>query len=106
MKNIYSLESKGINKEDFVLDIVYASDKTGTYLNYIEESKIEDEFLLRVFGLDRLDYNNNASADGYFDFVEDITIDPEQGNIIFTKVQPFGSYLADKLDNEQKFVDK
>ena len=106
MKNIYSLGVRGISKEDFVMDIVYASDKTSTYLNYIDESKIKDKILLNVFDLDRLDFNDNVSSDGYFDFVEGITIDSEQGNIIFTKVEPFGKYLESKLDNEQEFVNK
>ena len=39
------------------------------------------------------------AGDGFFDYVEGITIDSETGRVIFTSVEPFGKYLFDKLDN-------
>ena len=46
------------------------------------------------------DIQNNkdgSKGDGIFDFVNGITIRPETGRIIFTKVQPFGSYMQKVL---------
>ena len=55
--------------------------------------------LIRLFNFDRLNYNNDPQnkGDGFFDFVPQITVIPENGMIIFTKVEPFGSYLFETL---------
>ncbi|GIS27988.1 MAG: hypothetical protein CM15mP129_01850 [Chloroflexota bacterium] len=49
--------------------------------------------------MDRLNYNNDPqyNGDGFFDFVENLTVIPQTGKIIFTKVEPFGSYLFERL---------
>jgi cell surface protein SprA len=40
-----------------------------------------------------------------FDFVQGITVDAQNGRVIFTKAQPFGSYLQNVLgSNDPKFV--
>ncbi|MDX1328661.1 MAG: cell surface protein SprA, partial [Arenibacter sp.] len=55
----------------------------------------EERILLEVFNLDRLNNYNDIQpgGDGFFDYVPGITIDPQSGNIIFTKVEPFGEFL-------------
>ena len=89
-----------VQKEKFRLNILYQSDTTGTYVNYLSEGNVKDEILLRVMNLDRLDQNNEAHPDGFFDFVEGYTILPENGRIIFPVVEPFGSYLREKIGND------
>ena len=51
--------------------------------------------------MDRLNFNNDpqAGGDGFFDYVPGITVMTENGKIIFNKVQPFGKYLFDILDD-------
>jgi len=44
-----------------------------------------------VLGADRLDNNNKAHANGYFDFVEGYTV--SNGRVFFPVSEPFGSYL-------------
>ena len=100
MKNVYSLGAYSVQKEKFRLNILYQSDTTGTYVNYLSEGNVKDEILLRVMNLDRLDQNNEAHPDGFFDFVEGYTILPENGRIIFPVVEPFGSYLREKIGND------
>lgn len=100
MKNIYSLGAYSIQKEKFRMDILYQSDTTGAYINYIPEGNIHDEILLRVMNLDRLNSQNEPYADGFFDFVEGYTVQPETGRIIFPVVQPFGSHLREKIGND------
>ena len=41
-------------------------------------------------------------GDGFFDYVSSpqITVIPQNGKIIFTKVEPFGRYLFDVLDDD------
>src|SRR5690606_29118554 len=62
---------------------------------------VKDQILLRVFHLDQLNFNNDPQqgGDGFFDYVPGITIDAENGRIIFTTVEPFGKHLFDKLNN-------
>jgi len=100
MKNIYSLEAYSVQKEKFQMNILYQSDTTGVYLNYLSEGAIKDSLLLRVMNLDRLDSRNERRPDGFFDFLPGYTIEPETGKIIFPVVQPFGSHLRAKIGND------
>ncbi|MDR2533627.1 MAG: cell surface protein SprA [Tannerellaceae bacterium] len=94
MKNVYELpEAYGLEKDRFRLDILYQNDTTGAYLNYISEGEIKDQILLKVMNLDRLDRRNEPYPDGFYDFVEGITVQPQMGRIVFPVVEPFGSHL-------------
>lgn len=99
MKNVYSLDAYSVEKERFRLNVLYQSDTTGTYINYIPEGNIKDSILLRVMNLDRLDLRNEPYPDGFYDFVEGVTVLPDNGRIIFPVVEPFGSYLKEKIGN-------
>ncbi|WP_297996722.1 cell surface protein SprA [uncultured Campylobacter sp.] len=94
MKNVYYLATS-VEKERFRLDIKYQSDTTGVYLTYIPETQVKDQPLIRVMGADRLDNNNKAHANGYFDFVEGYTI--SNGRVFLPKTQPFGKHLYNYL---------
>ncbi len=61
----------------------------------------KNAFLLDVFNLDRLNVYNDVQpgGDGFFDFYPGITVDAQGGRIIFTKVEPFGEYLFETLEN-------
>ncbi len=100
MKNIYSLGAYAVQKEKFRLDILYQSDTTGTYLNYLSEGAIKDSILLRVMNLDRLNSQDQPYPDGFYDFLEGYTILSENGRIIFPVVEPFGSHLRKKINND------
>ncbi len=100
MKNVYSLGAYSVQKEKFRLDILYQSDTTGTYVNYLPEGAIKDEILLRVMNLDRLDARNEPHPDGFFDFVEGYTVQSETGRIIFPVVEPFGEHLRKQINND------
>ena len=100
MKNVYSLGAYSVQKDKFRLNIMYQSDTTGTYVNYIPEGAIANQILLRVLNLDNLDSNNERHADGIFDFVEGYTVLADNGKIIFPCVEPFGSYLREKIGND------
>ncbi|HLS12645.1 MAG TPA: cell surface protein SprA [Flavobacteriaceae bacterium] len=112
MKNIYPLGAFDLEQEDFKLNIVYTDPSP---VNYIKPAPGTTEFpavplpedvaetpLLRVFNLDRLNFNNDPQqgGDGFFDFVPGITVDRENGAIIFTSVEPFGEYLFEKLRSD------
>lgn len=112
MKNIYPLGAFDLEQQDFKLNIVYTDPSP---VNYIKAATgnaqnpavplpedVAETPLLRVFNLDRLNFNNDPQqgGDGFFDFVPGITVDRENGAIIFTSVEPFGEYLFEKLRTE------
>lgn len=104
MKNIYSIDAGQVAQDGFILNAYYRDPKTGGKVNYLPDTPVKDQNLLKLFNWDRLNMNgdiqNNkdgSKGDGIFDFVNGITIRPETGRIIFTKVQPFGSYMQKVL---------
>ncbi len=106
MKNVYSLGAYQLSQESFKLDILYTDPSP---VNYISEvpgtplpSDVELTTLLQVFDLDKLNANNDPQqgGDGFFDFFPGITVNTENGSIYFTKVEPFGEYLFEKLRND------
>ncbi len=130
MKNIYDIGAFQLSQEDFKLNIFYTETSP---LNYITPTgmtafpnqgpnvdPIEQTTLLRLFNLDRLNFNNDPQigGDGFFDFVPGITVLTQNGKIIFTNAEPFGEYLFDRLslaaedydnentynENQQKYV--
>lgn len=117
MKNIYNTGAFQLTKEDFKLNIFYTETSPLNYItpvggsfgvdidgnpidaNTPEEKFIENTPLIRLFNSDKLNYNGDpqANGDGFFDFEPGITVIPQNGKIIFTKVEPFGNYLFEKL---------
>ena len=95
MKNVYALGAFQVSGTDFILDVLYRKDETGVPVNYIADNQADSSFsrkiLLRVLKMDNLDSRNEPHPDGRFDFIEGTTINPRDGRIFFTQVEPFGS---------------
>ncbi|WP_425222962.1 cell surface protein SprA [Psychroserpens sp.] len=119
MKNIYDTGAFQLEQDDFRLNIFYTEASPLNYIAPVEgtsfpvfennspfdtadDGAIIDTPLIRLFHLDRLNFNNDpqAGGDGFFDFVEGVTVLTQNGKIIFTKVEPFGRYLFDILDTD------
>lgn len=118
MKNIYDTGAFQLSEEDFKLNIFYTEASSVNYINPVEgttfptfdnntvyngdDSEINETPLIRLFHLDRLNYNNDLQekGDGFFDYVEGTTVLSQNGKIIFTKAEPFGRYLFDVLDDD------
>ena len=94
MKNVYYLSSN-VEKTKFRLDIKFQSDTTGVYVSYIPEQQTKDIILIKALGCDRLDNNNKAHPNGYFDFVEGYTV--SNGRVFFPTAEPFGKTLREFL---------
>ncbi len=101
MKNVYAIDAYRINRDNFMLDVMYANDEAGTALPYLPVSPIEKTPLLRVLNLDNLNSQNDAMPDGIFDFVEGVTVLASKGRIIFPVLEPFGSYLEKKIGSPE-----
>lgn len=100
MKNVYNIGGYQIQSSNFKLNIKYLSDTTGTQINYLPLPGLNDQSLLQVMNLDRLDSSQETNPDGFFDFVEGYTILPSQGKVIFPVAEPFGSWLRKKIGND------
>ncbi len=105
MKNIYQIPGAyQLDQQDFRFNILYSDPSP---LNYITPANaasplpvgVETTPLLKVFNVDKLNYNNDpqAGGDGFFDFIPGLTVDPQNGRLIFTSVEPFGKLLFEKL---------
>ena len=124
MKNIYDTGAFQLEREDFKLNIFYTEASPLNYISPVEgtpfpifenntpfdtsdDGEIIDTPLIRLFHLDRLNFNNDpqAGGDGFFDFVEGMTVLTKNGKIIFTKTEPFGRYLFDILDDDNNSID-
>lgn len=105
MKNIYQIPGGyQLEQEDFRFNIMYTDPSP---LNYITQApgvtplpaNVDQTPLLKVFNVDRLNYNNDPQegGDGFFDFLPGLTVDQQNGRLIFTTVEPYGKYLFEKL---------
>ena len=110
MKNVYNIGAFQLDQEDFVFNIVYTDPSPTNFITPAAEqgaasawpTGTEERILLNLFGLDRLNIYQDAQAegDGFFDFISGITVLPEQGQIIFPSIEPFGEYLFELLKKD------
>jgi cell surface protein SprA len=105
MKNIYSVGTGRLEKKDFQLNVLYQDDKSGNSINYLPEGLLSRKILLQVMGLDNLNSQLDRQPDGFFDFIEDVTIMSARGRIIFPVIEPFGSHLRKEI-SDTKIADK
>lgn len=112
MKNIYQIPGAyQVKQDDFRFNILYTDPSAINYIkpvagssfpsNPTADNKVEETPLLKVFNLDKLNYNNDpqVGGDGFFDYLQGITFDAQNGRIIFTTKEPFGELLFKKLQN-------
>lgn len=112
MKNIYATGAFQLLQEDFKLNILYTDPSPINYITPVDEatwpSGLDEQILLDIFNFDRLNVYNDPQngGDGFFDYLPGITVDQQNGRIIFTKVEPFGEYLYNLLGNEGFYDDE
>ncbi len=112
MKNVYNLGAYNINRDDFLLNILYTGNSNAVPTGYFDKGPegIKGIPLLQIFGLDKLDPQLNAPHDGIFDFIDNAarnggTIQASNGRVFFPVLEPFGSYLRAKI-NDKTYADK
>lgn len=143
MKNIYNIGGYQISNQNFKLDIFRLDETSGVERAVINEGQnTMNKIWLQAVGLDRLNPQKEAKADGVFDFESQnspfassqsnvgttnnptfgtgtsatsltntisgyVTIDPQNGRIIFPFIEPFGADLANQfLPTEANLRDK
>ncbi len=110
MKNIYQIPGAfQLEQQDFRFNILYSDPSPLNYISALPgnpfpsnpspENKLAETPLLKVFNLDRLNSTNDpqVGGDGFFDFLPGLTVDTQNGRLIFTTVEPFGKLIFDKL---------
>ena len=110
MKNIYQIPGAfQLEQQDFRFNILYSDPSPINYITPVAgttfpanptiDNRLTDTPLLKVFNVDKLNFNNDpqAGGDGFFDFIPGLTVDPQNGRLIFTTVEPFGRLIFDKL---------
>ena len=106
MKNIYNIGAYQLDQDGFVFNLLFSDPSPINYISPIAEDiwpeGLDQRVLLNVFGLDRLNIYNDLQdgGDGFFDFVEGVTVDRENGYIIFPKIEPFGEFLFETLQSD------
>ena len=105
MKNVYSLDAFNISPENFTFEIWYLNDETGVEIPYFPSGKPANKPLTNVLGLDRMTVTNQLQPDGLFDFIQNVTINPQNGKVYFPVLEPFGDYLKSQF-NDQNLANK
>ena len=102
MKNIYALGAFPLTQDGFRFEIQYRDDQTGIPSNTLQNAQTQGVAttpLLQVLNLDQLDQTQFRDPDGFFDYVEGITVNSENGFVIFPHPEPFGNGLENDLTN-------
>ncbi|WP_231388244.1 cell surface protein SprA [Sphingobacterium hungaricum] len=108
MKNIYSLNATNVSENNFSIQIYRTENETGTERPAIYEGvNTQEKTYLQLAKVDRLTQQQAAGADGLFDFIPDVTIDPARGKLIFPVIEPFGKDLAGQFQaTEVELIEK
>ena len=109
MKNVYSIQSAQVDQTGFRLDILYNNPETSVLVPFFPMAGVNDEQLVTLLEMDKINQNNQPFSDGVFDFsafnqvgnkIENGgTINKKSGRIFFSTVEPFGKTLKLKLQN-------
>ncbi len=114
MKNVYALGAYPLRQEGFRFELLYRDDETGVLQNTLQKANevaLQDRTLINLFNIDQLDQSQFRvpGGDGFFDFVEGITVNSARGLIYFPEPEPFGEDFEERLNDagdENKYVFK
>lgn len=107
MKNVYSIGAYQLDQQGFRLDIYYNNPETSLPIQVLPYDGVKDQQLITLLEMDRINMNNQPFSDGLFDFApmqftgnrgeNGGTVNPKNGRIYFSTVEPFGATLKAKL---------
>jgi cell surface protein SprA len=103
MKNVYALGAYPLSQDGFYFEVQYRDDQTGISSNVLQNSNtagISTKPLIQVLKLDQLDQSQYRSPDGFFDYIEGITVNSQNGFIFFPEPEPFGNDLVQQNTND------
>jgi cell surface protein SprA len=107
MKNVYSIGAYQLDKTGFRLDVLYNNPENSLLVPFFPAEGIKDKQLVTVLEMDRINMNEQPFSDGLFDFAPMTftgnrserggTVNPRNGRVYFSTVEPFGQLLRQKL---------
>ncbi len=104
MKNVYSLGAFQVNRDKFILNILFAGNQNQVPTGYFTDGPddIKGVPLIQLMNFDKLNQIMNPPPDGIFDFIDGAannggTIQASTGKVYFTVLEPFGSYIRNKI---------
>lgn len=107
MKNVYSIGAYSIDRQGFKLDILYNNPTTSLPVNFFPYEGLDKVQLISLLGMDKMNVNNQPFSDGLFDFSpvnfngnkadNGGTINPKNGRIYLSTIEPFGQTLKQKM---------
>ncbi|MDQ3019899.1 MAG: hypothetical protein M3R36_04910 [Bacteroidota bacterium] len=89
LKNIYQLPKTNIVQSGFEFDIKYFING-----NYSFTFPNMNTYLITILGLDKYTSGRTGPPDNKFDYIQGLTINPENGWIIFPTLKPFLTNLS------------
>ena len=114
MKNVYSIGGYQIQPNGFKLNIWYNNPATSLPVNFLPYAGVDKTLLVQLLEMDKLNPNNQPQPDGVFDFapityggtagnkgITGGTINPKNGRIYLSTIEPFGKTLVNKLQAAQ-----
>jgi len=103
MKNIYPLQTAQLSRENFQARVIYRDDLTGIDNPSLHEGqRTKDVPLVQLMNVDQLNQNNDPQPDGNWDFIEGLTVDTQNGRLIFPVLEPFGSTLRSRFNTPEE----
>lgn len=107
MKNVYSIGAYQVGQQGFRMNLLYNNPATSLAVPFFPFAGVDDKLLVELLDMDKINQNNQPFGDGVFDFApmnfngnradNGGTINPKNGRIYFSTVEPFGETLKNKL---------
>jgi cell surface protein SprA len=107
MKNVYSIGAYQLDNQGFRMDVLYNNPATSLPVNFFPYDGLDKEQLVSLLGMDKMNVNYQPFSDGLFDFApvnfngnraeNGGTINPKNGRVYFSTIEPFGKTLRDKM---------
>lgn len=107
MKNVYSIGAYQVDKTGFKLNIYYNNPETSVLAPILPFTGLDDKQIVTLLEMDRNNINDQQFSDGLFDYIPinmtgnkadgGGTINPKNGRVYFTTVEPFGKTLKNKM---------
>ncbi len=110
MKNVYSIGAYQVDQTGFKIDLLYNNPATSLLVPFFPMPGVDDEQIVTLLNMDKLNQNNQPFSDGVFDYVPIVfngnraenggTINTRNGRVYFSTIEPFGKTLSAKLAAE------
>ncbi len=110
MKNVYSIGAYQVDQTGFKIDLLYNNPATSLLVPFFPMPGVDDEQIVTLLNMDKLNQNNQPFSDGVFDYVPIVfngnraenggTINTRNGRVYFSTIEPFGKTLSSKLAAE------